>query len=580
MRQHDGGTRTAARSRRAFGAWSTLIVGAILILAIAAGWWWLRARRVEWAIDRGIAAIGNIQRPVDTESVLRQWEAETGPFWQGRERTLLRRLVARGVDQVQVRQLVGWLSGADYGDRAEDWRRWQDSVLKGKRRRGSTSIALHPLWQARVGTTAWFSTILPIDGQIYVASLGQRYDDPRDPSDGVIRVDGRTGLSEYIFESPDAAPGDVVGLAAGGGRLYVACRNGMVYGISPSGTMEWRSPAGGRIHSTPMVFESSRGGPLCVAVATESGRIIAINTANGRPHWVAQMPAATSAVLDEAARAALPRPLLGFSLSFGNFTHEPGGEVMVVNLAGEMRAFNAANGRQRWQAALPSGNVGGVVHTGVREGAGVGVVADLHGGLWMLARSERRLAAAALPRVLARSGSGVTAGVRTVGGRGFGAVLACTSGGSGAERAVISNIGVGAVQWRSPVRGRVWAPPAVADLNGDREPEFIFTSTSVEPDGSLVGWLTIVSTSGHILREERGPAPFECAPVVADVDGDGRNELLVADTAGILHCFATERSGPIEWGVAGGDLYNSRNASMAYSFGQSPYGFQWQWRPE
>jgi hypothetical protein len=64
------------------------------------------------------------------------------------------------------------------------------------------------------------------------------------------------------------------------------------------------------------------------------------------------------------------------------------------------------------------------------------------------------------------------------------------------------------------------------------------------------------------------------------VDGDGRLELLVADQAGWLCCFATERIGPVEWGLLGGDSHNTRNRQHAYSFGQVPAGAQWNWKPD
>jgi len=75
------------------------------------------------------------------------------------------------------------------------------------------------------------------------------------------------------------------------------------------------------------------------------------------------------------------------------------------------------------------------------------------------------------------------------------------------------------------------------------------------------------------------PAPIECSPVIADVDGDMRLEVLVADQRGWLHCYATGRIGPVEWGLAAGDSHNTRNREHAYSFGQTPCGAQLRWKP-
>ena len=77
----------------------------------------------------------------------------------------------------------------------------------------------------------------------------------------------------------------------------------------------------------------------------------------------------------------------------------------------------------------------------------------------------------------------------------------------------------------------------------------------------------------------RFDAGLECPPVVADVDGDHRLDILVADRAGRLHCYDTRSPGAIEWGLPLGDAHNTQNAENAYAYGQTPVGFQWRWRP-
>ena len=67
---------------------------------------------------------------------------------------------------------------------------------------------------------------------------------------------------------------------------------------------------------------------------------------------------------------------------------------------------------------------------------------------------------------------------------------------------------------------------------------------------------------------------------MADVNGDGELELLIADQAGWLHCLATGQVGPVEWGLLGGDSHNTRNADNAFRYGQLPVGAQWNWQPD
>ncbi|MGE3182786.1 MAG: hypothetical protein AB7N71_14240, partial [Phycisphaerae bacterium] len=56
-------------------------------------------------------------------------------------------------------------------------------------------------------------------------------------------------------------------------------------------------------------------------------------------------------------------------------------------------------------------------------------------------------------------------------------------------------------------------------------------------------------------------------------------ELLIADRNGTLHCYKTFRAGAVDWGLPNGDPRNTRNSENAYSFGQTPAGLQWDWRP-
>jgi hypothetical protein len=136
------------------------------------------------------------------------------------------------------------------------------------------------------------------------------------------------------------------------------------------------------------------------------------------------------------------------------------------------------------------------------------------------------------------------------------------------------------IAWRYGVDGAIWGTPAIADLNGDHDPEIIVGSIVPGADGHPTGLLSIVSRDGHLLRREALPAAIECSPVVADVDGDGRLDILVADQSGLLHAVTTGSIGPVEWGLFGGDSHNTRNAVNAYAYGQLPVGRQWAWKPE
>ncbi|MCC6557182.1 MAG: VCBS repeat-containing protein [Polyangiaceae bacterium] len=74
--------------------------------------------------------------------------------------------------------------------------------------------------------------------------------------------------------------------------------------------------------------------------------------------------------------------------------------------------------------------------------------------------------------------------------------------------------------------------PVVADLNGDGKPEVIFGTYSLEPDG---GHLVILANTGELLHDVVLPGQGEngngigvpAAPTVGDLDGDGTLEIAV-----------------------------------------------------
>ena len=76
--------------------------------------------------------------------------------------------------------------------------------------------------------------------------------------------------------------------------------------------------------------------------------------------------------------------------------------------------------------------------------------------------------------------------------------------------------------------------PAVYDFNGDGTPEIVF-ATHTQKNGSKKGSLLIADTQGNVLQRVElpdslgDPIPNGCCipPVIADVDGDGKMEIVL-----------------------------------------------------
>jgi len=579
--------RRRLRLRRLFVG---IILAAALVGVILLAGWYLRVRGLEWSVRRGLELQAAAHSDTDLQAALQRWEQETASWWESRSDEFVEYIFAHyALEDPRVRRLLTRITDADFGESAEGWRRWFDGqrqLRQADRRsappRGAVQLKLR--WQAPVGLTTWFSSIFAIDGAVYIASHGTAWEDPNDPADGIVRVDGRTGEAAFLFQPPDRPPRDIVGLAAADSALLAGCRNGMVYCVELDGRLRWKTSAGARIASVPLIFPVAGGGPLGVGVVTEAGKLVVLNLSTGKTVWIADTPSPGMTKSDSSTPHLAPRPPLAATLALGDILAEAGEELVVVNARGDVRILSASNGRVRWHRPGEMGGTAGAICWGSAAGRpGPAYFADLAGGVWSLVQAGKDAVAAPLwvSPSPSRRPRGIVAALRTVTlpGATHSALLACSAGAVDSAGGSLALLGAGGLRWRYPLDGIIWGTPAVADLNGDRRPELIVTSFEPALARPARGWLSVVSAEGRLLWHAELPAPVESSPLVADVDGDGLLEVLVADRSGLLHCYASGRLGPVEWGSPGGDIRNTRNSSNAYSYGQAPCGYQWSWQP-
>lgn len=573
-----------------------IVVLAGLLLAIGSfgARWYLTRRSLGWQVRRGLQVLERADTPLKVRAALDHWETETRPSWEARTDELITLLYWRyPLEDQRVRLLLSRVAGADYGNRREDWKRWFDArrqLQRGLSPRVAQgeAVALRPRWVAPVGLTAWFTTILPLDGQIYVASLGTGFNDSADTADGIVRVDGASGAAELFFMPPPEhrGPRDVIGIAAGDNVLFAACYNGSVYCVDARGHVLWHAHAGDPIVAPPLAADTNQDSVTDVVVVTRAGKVLALSGRQGKTSWVASV-----------ARPAADQSLLGATLSLGNVVGQAGPELLVTLPPGQCHALALRTGRSLWSHELATGTVSGAFGAAYRNASGPpAYIGDRAGNVWSLVGVAQTPALRNTGRTVepvrwyalaTRRDETLVAGLRMLArtrvppgeGAATPLVLACLTREYAGNWGAVCALAADGPRWRWPVGGAIWATPAVADLNADRQSEIVVASIETLGDDQAVGVVSIVSAAGHCLRRMTVDAPIECSPVVADVDGDGRLEILVADQSGRLHCFATDGFGPVEWGLYGGDSHNTRNAANAYDYGQRAYGYQWQWRP-
>ncbi|MFO0839292.1 MAG: PQQ-binding-like beta-propeller repeat protein [Phycisphaerae bacterium] len=556
-----------------------IAIAAIAALFVLFVWPWLARGRLSRAIDRGVELVATAESPDALRLALSEWDRLTGDAWRDNPEALVDKILRyNSLSDRRQRALLTYLVGVDYGDRPADWERWRDNrkrIAAGQQPRvgQKEAVKLELRWSAPIGLTASFTSILAIDRAIYVGSLGSAFDAADDPHDGVVRVDAQTGISELLFEPPERGPRDVVGLAAGTDLLVAACRNGWVYGIRPDGKLVWKEKAGRVVVGGPLMVDITRDDVADAIVAVDGQTLVCLNGSSGKGLWRSALPALGNA---RARRAG------GVGLALGDVLADAGDELIATAGAG-VYVVTAQNGRVRWQAEMPAESVGGPIVMADQPAAGpIGVGLDAGCVMWTLGVSG------ATPQVsrrwpLALRGAPTALGAPRLMNQGPNqplTLVGCISDLGAAQPACVAGVALDQVMWRHAIEGEIRAAPAVANLNAERGAELIVASVQPGVGGAPRGALSVISRDGHLLRRADLEFGVETPPVVCDADGDGRLDVLIADESGMLHCFSTDGHGPVEWGLAGGDIRNSNNAAMAYSYGQAPTGYQWKWRPE
>jgi outer membrane protein assembly factor BamB len=100
--------------------------------------------------------------------------------------------------------------------------------------------------------------------------------------------------------------------------------------------------------------------------------------------------------------------------------------------------------------------------------------------------------------------------------------------------------------------GNYCGRPRLADLNGDGRAEVLV--------GDHEGWLTCLDGGGSLLWRVLLPDSLHVAPCVHDVDGDGSPEVLIPCANGRFYCLAAD--GALKW-VAGGADYHTWSTPIA-----------------
>ena len=124
-----------------------------------------------------------------------------------------------------------------------------------------------------------------------------------------------------------------------------------------------------------------------------------------------------------------------------------------------------------------------------------------------------------------------------------------------------------------PLQNGQEGAPAIADIDGDGYPEIIialYSDVPLEANGQI--WC--IDRNGNVKWKTTLPKKVSFHPAIGDVDGDGDLEILTGCDDGKLYCidkngnikwsFATE-AGYLRWGVALADIDADDNMEIVFS---------------
>ncbi|OQA78514.1 MAG: FG-GAP repeat protein [bacterium ADurb.Bin243] len=114
--------------------------------------------------------------------------------------------------------------------------------------------------------------------------------------------------------------------------------------------------------------------------------------------------------------------------------------------------------------------------------------------------------------------------------------------------------------WPRKIGRYIKSVPQIADVDGDGEPDFIFTSFNDETK-EKAGYVNVLTARGdQVPGFPKYIGKTYCTPTVADIDGDGRLDIIVAGGVGLtapqLHVFKAPAAAPIKMLVLGTQYEN------------------------
>ncbi len=390
-------------------------------------------------------------------------------------------------------------------------------------------------WEARIGLTSYKTTILVHGGQVIVGSNGEDRSASDDPLDGVWALDPVTGATRAHLIPPGDGQKDVNGVALDGNQIVFGTDQGIVYKALLDGSVLWQASIGGDAEAAPGLYDANGDGVFDVAIAEEDGDFHVLSGRDGTTLFTIGTSRG-----DYGQTGFLAPPAL-FDVT--------GDGVPDVFAPGRDNWLHAVDGRSG--EALWSNQHSSALH-------GAPVIADTLGDgraqlIYTEAYSELHAVEPATGQLL----WGAVLDHPDGGVEGlFGAVTwhpgqGCALVGTAwwQELEGLYCVGPQGIHWRyTEPAGNVTSGAVIGDVDGRDGFEVVF--------GTESGRVVALNGSGEPVWLIEAGGPVEATPTLADIDGDGLLEVLVASNDGFLRAYDTQGKAPALLGYHRGSTWN------------------------
>lgn len=403
---------------------------------------------------------------------------------------------------------------------------------------GQKIYMVFPLkWQTYIGTTTYRTNILEQDGFVFVGSNGKGANLDLDELDGVFKIDAETGKVKETYRSQILGDNDVTGIGLKDGKLYFGTDNYYFYCFDEkTGEELWKFNVPYDVESVPVITDLDGDQKDEVIFSVQHNGVYCLNTEDGSVKWkldsISSHEGNVAPLVVDCNDDGILDVICGFR---GMPENSDLAGFKMAHYGDYLMALNGKNGLPIW---------------GKTTGAGI------HASPFLYEESgELRIAtldAYGEFQILNLKGElvkGVNFGynkyMSPVMYEGH-LLLSDYQIYLGDDAFELQENGFNKlINEKSPehsgtLKGERSATTLIADVLGTGDQQFISVGES--------GGMYITNSKGEILKEIVFSKGAEATPLIKDIDGDGKLEMLIASLDGTLYCFNTKSSGEAFYG--------------------------------